>query len=284
VADFVGDPTSGPVSLQVSFTDLSTGNPDTWSWDFGDGIGTSNDQNPVYTYNDSGKYTVSLTVSNAYGSDNETKVDYITVTEVGNDMYVYDMVVGRTKVAAYYYGTCTVTIYDDQNNPVQGATVYVTATGPTGGDYNGVTAADGTVDFQTATGLKKPVGEWCYEVTNVTHATYTYNPALNNVTKACESGPVFKYSDAVIPVEFGIRNYPNPFNPATTLEMSLPVASEWQITIYNVVGQRIEEFSGYSEAGIISIEWDGNAHASGIYFYKAVAGEYADTEKMVLMK
>jgi PKD repeat protein len=81
VADFQGSPASGDAPLTVNFTDLSTGNPTTYSWDFGDGIGTSTARNPSYTYNDVGTYTVTLTVTNDIGSDTKTKSDYITVTE-----------------------------------------------------------------------------------------------------------------------------------------------------------------------------------------------------------
>jgi len=77
-ADFSGTPRSGFVSLSVAFTDLSTENPTSWSWSFGDG-GTSTSQNPTHIYNNVGTYTVSLTATNAYGSDTETKTDYITV-------------------------------------------------------------------------------------------------------------------------------------------------------------------------------------------------------------
>ena len=82
VADFVGSPTSGTAPLTVSFTDLSTGNPTSWSWDFGDG-GTSTQQNPTYTYTGQGTYTVSLTVSNADGSDTKIRSNYISVSSGG---------------------------------------------------------------------------------------------------------------------------------------------------------------------------------------------------------
>jgi PKD repeat protein len=77
-AAFSGSPTSGDAPLAVSFTDTSTGAPASWLWDFGDGT-TSTLQNPSHTYSDPGTYTVALTVSNAAGSDTETKVGYITV-------------------------------------------------------------------------------------------------------------------------------------------------------------------------------------------------------------
>jgi PKD repeat protein len=79
VADFSGSPTTGEAPLDVSFTDLSTGNPTSWDWDFGDGSPHSSLQDPAHTYNDPGDYTVTLTASNACGSDGETKIDYIHV-------------------------------------------------------------------------------------------------------------------------------------------------------------------------------------------------------------
>jgi PKD repeat protein len=80
VADFMGVPTSGEAPLLVNFTDMSTGDPaDSWAWDFGD-LGTSTLQNPSHVYAAARTYTVSLTATNASGSDTETKVGYIVVT------------------------------------------------------------------------------------------------------------------------------------------------------------------------------------------------------------
>jgi PKD repeat protein len=80
VADFKADVVSGAAPLTVQFTDLSTGNPTAWSWDFNnDTVVDSAAQNPTYTYDAAGTYTVKLTVSNTAGSDPEVKTDYITV-------------------------------------------------------------------------------------------------------------------------------------------------------------------------------------------------------------
>jgi PKD repeat protein/V8-like Glu-specific endopeptidase len=80
VADFSGSPRDGCKPLQVSFIDQSLGDPTSWSWNFGDG-GTSTQQNPDHIYQEAGTYTVSLTVSNQCGVDTETKYDYITITD-----------------------------------------------------------------------------------------------------------------------------------------------------------------------------------------------------------
>lgn len=76
--DFVGDPLVGYAPLDVQFTDLSTGDPSAWDWDFGDG-GTSILQNPSHTYLSPGLYTVSLTATFDGGPLNETKVQYVEV-------------------------------------------------------------------------------------------------------------------------------------------------------------------------------------------------------------
>ena len=77
-ASFTATPVSGIAPLTVGFTDASTGSPTEWSWDFGDG-GSSTDQDPEYTYTVAGNYTVSLTATNEEGSDTATEEDYISV-------------------------------------------------------------------------------------------------------------------------------------------------------------------------------------------------------------
>ncbi|UCH98232.1 MAG: PKD domain-containing protein, partial [Candidatus Aminicenantes bacterium] len=83
VADFSADPNPVQVGNSVQFTDLTTNNPTSWSWTFeGGNPSSSTSQNPQVTYNTIGTYTVTLTATNAQGSDTETKTDYITVQEV----------------------------------------------------------------------------------------------------------------------------------------------------------------------------------------------------------
>jgi hypothetical protein len=89
----------------------------------------------------------------------------------------------------------------------------------------------------------------------------------------------------VIPANFELaQNYPNPFNPSTNVSFSVPYNSDVTLTIYNVTGQKVTEFSGSYEAGIHTITWDASSNASGIYFYKINAGDFSDTKKMVLLK
>jgi PKD repeat protein len=82
LADFSADNTTPAVGQTVTFTDLSSNSPTSWSWSFNPStvtyvVGNSNSQNPQVQFNNNGVYTVSLTSTNTIGSDDETKTDYI---------------------------------------------------------------------------------------------------------------------------------------------------------------------------------------------------------------
>lgn len=79
VVDFEADITTASVGEPINFTNLSTSNVgSTWSWDFGDG-NLSSDENPSHSYENPGIYTVELSVSDGANQATETKIDYITV-------------------------------------------------------------------------------------------------------------------------------------------------------------------------------------------------------------
>jgi PKD repeat protein len=81
VAAFSGTPVSGTEPLTVQFTDSSSGSPDSWSWDFGDGS-TNSDENPSHQYNLPGLYTVSLTITKSGETNQTSMVSYITVASI----------------------------------------------------------------------------------------------------------------------------------------------------------------------------------------------------------
>ena len=87
------------------------------------------------------------------------------------------------------------------------------------------------------------------------------------------------------------NNYPNPFNPATTIKYALPQAADVQLTVYNVVGQPVRTLvADHQSAGRYVVEWDatnnnGHSLASGMYFYRLQAGEeFLEIKKMLLLK
>ena len=81
------------------------------------------------------------------------------------------------------------------------------------------------------------------------------------------------------------QNYPNPFNPSTSIQYDLINDSPVNISIYNLLGQKIETLvNKIQHAGHHQIIWNAKDVSSGIYFYKINAGEYTETKKMVLLK
>jgi len=89
VANFTYTINRGASPLQVTFTDLSTGSPTSWLWDFGDGF-TSTDQNPIHVYGDLGLYTVTLFASSAVSSD--TVTDNVIITYNPPDIGAYMLI------------------------------------------------------------------------------------------------------------------------------------------------------------------------------------------------
>jgi hypothetical protein len=86
------------------------------------------------------------------------------------------------------------------------------------------------------------------------------------------------------------QNYPNPFNPATEIEYTIPSSSSVELTVYNVLGQRMAVLvEGYRTAGSYRVTWDGTditgaRAASGVYFYRLKVGSFSQTRKMMLLK
>ena len=126
---------------------------------------------------------------------------------------------------------------------------------------------------------------------NVQNGNYTYR------LKQIDFDGTFAYSDEVAvevdltPSEYNLfQNYPNPFNPTTTISFRVPVASDVNITIYDMLGQEVQSlFSENVQAGNYSVEWNGENNAglkmsSGSYIYRMTVGNFIETKEMILLK
>jgi hypothetical protein len=108
----------------------------------------------------------------------------------------------------------------------------------------------------------------------------------------------YEYSDEVFvnnpaPVEYALhQNFPNPYNPVTTVTYSLPIKSQVELVVYNILGESVTQLVNEEQvAGQHSVEFNSTSLPSGIYFYKLQvysanggASSYVETKKMVLMK
>ena len=80
-------------------------------------------------------------------------------------------------------------------------------------------------------------------------------------------------------------NYPNPFNPTTTIRFDLPYNSGVSIKVYNLQGREVMSLiDGNMEAGYHSVSWNAESYSSGMYFVKMLTGDFTYTQKMMLIK
>ena len=81
------------------------------------------------------------------------------------------------------------------------------------------------------------------------------------------------------------RNYPNPFNPTTTIEFGIPKPCHVELSIYNLSGQIVDKLVSQSlMPGSYRYTWEAARFSSGVYFYKIEAGDFVDIKKMIFMK
>lgn len=92
------------------------------------------------------------------------------------------------------------------------------------------------------------------------------------------------------PMDFGLANYPNPFNAATTISYFLPQGSPVRLEVFNMLGQPVRTLAeGEQTAGSHSVTWDGTDDkgktlASGVYFYRLQSKGYSEVNRMLFLK
>ncbi|MGZ5192161.1 MAG: T9SS type A sorting domain-containing protein [Flavisolibacter sp.] len=88
------------------------------------------------------------------------------------------------------------------------------------------------------------------------------------------------------PLEFAVsQNFPNPFNPSTTISYSIPTSEFVTLKVFDVLGREVATLVNEEKPnGIYKVDFDGSGLSSGIYFYTLKAGKFTQTRKLVLMK
>jgi len=115
------------------------------------------------------------------------------------------------------------------------------------------------------------------------HVNMTGGITVNTVVSVNETDP--------LPQTFSLQqNFPNPFNPVTTIQYRVPGRTQVELAIYDLTGKKLKTLVNTTqESGIKTITWDGKDNrgqtvAAGVYVYRLQAGDYVETKKMVLLK
>jgi hypothetical protein len=81
------------------------------------------------------------------------------------------------------------------------------------------------------------------------------------------------------------QNYPNPFNPTTKIKYSIPISTNVELRVFDILGNEIETLvNEEKQSGTYLITWYAKQLPSGIYFYQLIAGNFIQTKKMILIK
>jgi hypothetical protein len=106
------------------------------------------------------------------------------------------------------------------------------------------------------------------------------------ITKYCTGTPVGITGNTEIPKTFALeQNFPNPFNPVTSIKYQLPSPEKVSIKIFDILGKEVAALVNENqEPGYYEVKYDASNLASGLYFYRIEAGSFTQTKKMMLIK
>ena len=141
------------------------------------------------------------------------------------------------------------------------------------------------IGFVGGHGTSSELHQYSLTDDNVSSGVYTYR--LRQIDFNGTSG----YSD-IIEIDFTAdiqynlaRNFPNPFNPSTTLRYSIPVAGNVKLAVFDGTGRKVADLvNQYQSAGNYEVNFNASGLSSGIYFYRLSAGEFSQTRKLILLK
>ena len=112
------------------------------------------------------------------------------------------------------------------------------------------------------------------------------NGSIFDTVEIIKEEAVSLEDDYINPTQFNLnQNYPNPFNPATNITYQLPAAGLVDLSVYNLIGQKVSVIEqGLQEAGTHTVTFDASQLNSGVYLYRLTAGGFVQVKKMVLLK
>ena len=115
---------------------------------------------------------------------------------------------------------------------------------------------------------------------------YAGNMTIEGIIVSDIEGNAIPSSSVIVPATYALESaYPNPFNPITTLSFALPVKTNVILEVYDINGRIINKLINTNmDTGYHSVIWNADNNASGVYFVKMVAGDFVNTQKLMLVK
>ncbi len=296
-AEFTGAPQSVEIGDSVKFFDLSTGVPDNWQWTVtGNQMFNSTLRNPSFSFTQVGQYTVKLRVSNGLGADSITKINYINVTPTQLNSFsftttgiqVVPVSQNDTNKVTYKWTRSASAPHITYKFRAQkfGGTQFILINSDNNGQDTSITFSKSYLDS-----LAAQFGTNGDSVL-VTCKAYAYNgfdsvATGNNLILNIKRTTVgINQISSEIPGEFKLENnYPNPFNPETTIKYQLPKAAFVTIKLYDITGREVAQLVNQRhEAGYYDYQFNASFLSSGVYFYRIEAGQFTDVKRMLLIK
>ena len=297
ITEFYADSLTVHFGSSIHLFDASAGIPTSWVWTItGPANYSSTVQNPVIPVTTAGYYNVKLKATNSYGSDSLTKTTYIKV--LGPTMNSFSLI-----------------------SPPMWTRILVSPTNQSLQDFIwNKTSTNSLITYNFGIRRVGPYSEYYYQSNNSGHDSvvsfrksfldtlaatmgttgdsvecvwrvWAYNTldsiSSNSFIVTLVRVPIGMHKiSSDIPVVYQLySNYPNPFNPSTTIKFDLPKTQNVKLIIYDLAGRQVEILSDENfQAGSYQVNWNASNYASGVYFYRFITSEFSETKKMVLVK
>jgi Secretion system C-terminal sorting domain len=210
------------------------------------------------------------------------------VKKVNNDMTASQQFLtwmSVDQVTGYIYFV----FYDQRNTSILSAEVYAARSTDAGETFENVKISESSFNLSTSVFFGDYINISAFN--NMVRPVWVRVDNINSTSIWTAIIDTFytigiKPSGNETPQHFELhQNYPNPFNPETKIKFEIPKSSDVLIKVYDLTGKEITTLvNQYLQIGKYQVRFSGEGLASGIYFYRIVADNYAETRKMILIK
>lgn len=260
-----------------NFTTIATTSPDIVDY-------TDNNVNAATTY------FYKVIAFNSVGDAASSNVADATTPPVANGgtMHVDNIAVTREALNGNRFrGVATVTVVDQNFNPVSGANVNGVFSGPNATNGSGLTDQNGQVTVNSQ-GTKNANSDWCFEVLDIQLAGSSYDAASNIMTIGCEGGTGAKsiglQNNSISEQLEAFEIYPNPTNDKVNITYRVNQNSAVQIRVVTLLGEVISVLvEETKEAGEYQILWGDDSLKSGTYLVEVITSTGSKTKRLIII-